>query len=119
MFWLVQPDLAATRQAHLGNRTPALFVHRSARHIFLRQRRYFSRQVVTQEIQLVVAVLVGGVKRRFGRGYGKNKPAAAGIHACKTKYLAKKKCAIRFRILAVNNDVSARNHSALRVEQRK
>src|ERR1700722_7565007 len=112
MFRLIQADVAAARQAHPGNRTPALLVDLRALHVFFGQRRNFSLQVVAEEIQLVGAVLIGGMERGFSGRQSKNEPAAAGVDGREPQHVAKKR-AIGFRILTVENDVSARNNSAL------
>jgi hypothetical protein len=75
-------------------------------------------QVVAQEIQFVRAILIGGMERSFGGRQRKNEPSAAGIDGGESQYIAKKG-AIGFRIFAVENDVSARNHSALPVTRRE
>src|ERR1700722_12307401 len=114
MLGLIQADVAAARQAHLGDRTPALLMHFGALHVFFGQPRNFGLQVVAEEIQLVGAVLIGGMEGGFGGRQSKNEPAAAGIDGREPQHVAKKR-AIGFGILAVENDVSARNHSALPV----
>jgi hypothetical protein len=48
----------------------------------------------------------------FCGGQSKDQPSVAGIDGRKAKHVAKED-AIRFRILAVEDDVSSRNHDAI------
>ncbi|HEY0702689.1 MAG TPA: hypothetical protein VGD60_07965 [Candidatus Acidoferrales bacterium] len=90
MLRLIQPDFAATGKAQLDDRAPALFMYRGAFHIFLGQRRDFGWQVVTEEIQLVRAVLSSGVKSSFGGRQCEDEPTMAGVDRRKPQNIAEK-----------------------------
>ena len=53
-----------------------------------------------------------GMKRSFRGRQGKNKPAVTGVHRRKFENIAKES-AVAFRVLAVNDYMSAGNHRSL------
>jgi hypothetical protein len=109
MFRLVETDLASTRKQHLGDGTPSLFLNFRALNVPLREGGHLSFQIVTHEIQFVGAVPFGWVDCGFCRGQGEYQPAMTRVDRLEPENVVKE-CAVRIRVLAVNNHVSARNH---------
>jgi len=58
----------------------------------------------------VLVVVLGIMERCFERRHGENQPVVAGINGAKLKYIAKEG-SVSFRILGVDNDMCAVDHS--------
>jgi hypothetical protein len=119
MGWLIQPDLAATGQLERGFNSPRFFLNFRASYVFGLQQSDLRMHVFAQEIKdspeqvmssmqqlAATAWVCDGMQRAFRRGQGKYQPALASIYGAKSKNVAKE-CPIRFRILAVEQHVSA------------
>jgi hypothetical protein len=111
MFRLVQADLAATRKADPGERSPPFFVNGRANYVLPRQRAHLGFQVGAHEIKLMAIVLFCWMKGRLCRRQREDQPAVAGIDGCQAQHIAKED-AVRPRILAIDNDVCAGDHDA-------
>lgn len=118
MLRFVYTNLPATGKRNGSNFPPTLFFH--IRHIHALRFEFFQslRDVITHEIEFVLAVarriIVAGImKGGFKWRHGENQPAVAGINRRKLQYIAKER-AIRFRVLAVDNDMRGVDQAGLR-----
>jgi hypothetical protein len=109
MFRLVQADLAATRKADPGERSPPFFVNGRAKDVLPRQRAHLGFQVGADEIELMAIVLFCWMKGCLRRRQREDQPAVAGIDGCEPQHIAKEN-AVGLGILAINDDMRARNH---------
>jgi hypothetical protein len=113
MLRLVKADLASTGKPHLRNGTPSWFLNLRTLDPLLCQGSHFAFQIVAHEIEFVSATIIGRVDCGFCRRQGEDQPAMTGIHGSETEDITKK-CAVRLRVLTVDNYVSARDHLPLR-----
>src|SRR5208282_1895513 len=111
---LIESNIAATRQLHARDGTPSFFMNRRTADALFSERRHFRLQVVAQEIKFVQTVLFRWMEGGLAGRQREDQPAMACIDGLETENVAKE-CAIRFRIFAVNNYVSARDHAALQI----
>src|SRR5260370_13254912 len=109
MLRLIQANLLSTGQLHLRNRTPSRFLNLRALHTLLTQCIHLRFQAVAHEIEFVRTVLTCRMECSLTRWQREDQPAMACIHRLEPENVPEEG-AIRFRIFAVNNDVSARNH---------
>src|SRR6266852_994720 len=112
MLRLIQPNLSSTRQFHLRNRAPSRFFNLRALHTLLSECSHLCFQAVTHEIEFMRPVLTSRVECGFRRWHRKDQPAMACIHRLEPENVPEEG-AVRFRIFAVNNDVSAGDHLLL------
>ena len=99
---LVKPNLTSTGKLDLCRKAPPGFLHFRALHPSLRQGHHFHFQIVAQEVHLVPATRIRGVKGSFGLRQSKDQPATPGIHIFKPQNIAEK-CPVRLGILAIEN----------------
>src|SRR5260370_27011264 len=83
-----------------------------ALHTFFLKRSHLLFQAVAHEIEFMRAILTGRVECGFGGRQREDQPAVACIHRLEPENVPEEG-AVGFRILAVNNDVSARDHTHL------
>ena len=98
MLRLVQTNFATARQHHARPRSPLLFRDFAEAHTLLPERCHQRAQVVAHEVHLVLVVLLCGMKRRLGRGQGKDQPAVSRVDGAKSQDVAEE-CAVGLRIL--------------------
>lgn len=60
----------------------------------------------------MLAILIGRMERSFAGWKRENQPAAAGIDGIESENIAEE-CAVRIGVFRINDNVCARNHSAL------
>jgi hypothetical protein len=104
MLGLIKSNLPATGENDRCQTAPTLFFDCTAVHFLLLQPLHGGFQVVTQEVQLVRVIYVGGMKRNLGWRQREDEPAMAGVYRRKFENITKES-AVAFRILAVNDDV--------------
>src|SRR5215510_751904 len=109
MLRLVETDLAPAWKMDFGNRTPSGFLHIRTVNAFLSEGRHLGLQIFAHEVEFVYVVSIGRMERGLCRRHREDQPAVAGVDGRKSKDVPKK-CAISFRVLAVDNHVSARDH---------
>src|ERR1700687_4430074 len=113
MLRLIEGDSASTGELHLRDGTPRSFPNLRELDVLFREGSHLGFQVVAHQIELVNTILIGRMERGFCRRQGENQPASARIHGFESENIAEK-CAVRLRLFAENNYVSARNHLPLR-----
>src|SRR5215470_3733190 len=106
---LVETDLAPAWKLDFGNRTPSGFLHIRTVDAFLSERRHLGFQIFAHEIEFVYVVLIGRMKRGLCRRHREDQPAVAGVHGRESKDVPKKG-AVSFRILAIDDHMSAIYH---------
>src|SRR6266567_8680524 len=111
MARLVHAELAAARQPHHGQQTPASVVDGRARDPARHHLAHEGPDVVAQEIELVGAVHVRPVDRDLGRRQPEDEPAVPDVDVGQTEDLAQE-LAVRVGFLAVDDDVRAADHEA-------
>jgi hypothetical protein len=111
MLRLVQANLAATGKRNAGDGSPPLLLDGGTRYAPFRQALHFGRKVFAHEVELMAAVVFGRVKRRFGWGQSEDQPSVAGVDRCESEHVAEEG-AVGLCILAVDDDMCARNHDA-------
>jgi hypothetical protein len=109
---LIKSDLASARQLDSGDRAPPLILNWRAPDTLLFERSHLRLQIVAHEIEFMSTILVGWVYGGFGRRKRKDQPSMTGIHGVESEHVAEK-CTIRLGVFAVDNYVSAENHSTL------
>jgi hypothetical protein len=114
MFRLVQADVAASRKADLGERPPSFFLNRRANDVFPRQRVHLGLQIGAHEIELMAIILFCWMKGCLRWWQREDQPAVAGIDRCQPQHIAKE-AAVCLSILAINDDMCARNHDGASV----
>ena len=114
MFGLIQANFAASRKPDGCDRSPSFFLNRRANDVFLRQPLHLRVKVFTHEVELMAIILFGRMKGRFGWRQGEYQPAVAGIDRREPKHIAKEG-AVCLGILAINDDMCARNHDGASV----
>src|SRR5262249_39181204 len=118
---LIEPDLAAAGQAEGRLDPPGCFFDRGVTHLGGFQLLEIGTQIVTHQVEHraeqfalgvndLVIIVVGGMKRGFGRRKFEDQPAAAGIDGREAEHVAKE-CAIGFGIIAVEKDMRADKHA--------
>jgi hypothetical protein len=109
MFRLIQADVPASREADPGERSPPFFLNGRADDVFPRQRVHLGFQVGAHEIELVAIVLFCWMKGCLRRRQREDQPAVPRIDGCQPQHTAKED-AVGLGILAINDDMRARNH---------
>jgi hypothetical protein len=74
MPWLVQPDLPPTRESEPRHRAPSGFLHVRATNTLVQECRHLGPEVITHEIQLDPALVVGRVNGQLGRRQCEDQP---------------------------------------------
>src|SRR5207253_4157341 len=109
MLWLVEADLSAARQGDLGHASPAGLVEGALERDTSSFQLLGSRvNVLTQEVQLVMDLVLGRMDRDLRGGKREDQPAAARIYRVEAKNTREER-AIGFGIVAVDHYVRARN----------
>jgi hypothetical protein len=108
---LIEADFAAAGKADLRDGPPALVVYFGAVDALYFERGNLGLEVIAQEVKLVAAVFFGGMHGCFGWRQGEDKPSVTGVDVGKAEYVAEE-VAICFRILAVDDDVCAKDHAS-------
>src|SRR5215831_3108276 len=106
---MVETDLAPAWQLDFGNRTTSDFLHIRTADAFLSEICHLGLQIFAQEVEFVYVVSVGRVERGLCRRHREDQPAVACVDGRKSKNIPKKG-AVCFRILAVDDHMSARDH---------
>src|SRR5215510_7922841 len=109
MLRLVETDLAPTWKLDFGNRTPSGFLHIRTADAFLSEGRHLGLQIFAHEVEFMYVVRVGRMECGLRRRHRKDQPAVAGVDGRKSKDVPKKG-EISFRVLAVDDHMSARDH---------
>jgi hypothetical protein len=110
MPWLIDTDFATTGQCNMGEDAPALILDVMAGNVvFLHCGDEFP-DVVAHEIEFVNIVFVGGVNSNFSGRQTEDEPAMADIDVREFQDIAQES-AISFGVCAVDNRVSACNHT--------
>src|SRR6266516_5997488 len=111
--WLVDRQLRAARQLNRGEQPPALVTgwvgDGDAPGGQVRQCLF---DVVTHQVELVLARPVSGVDGDLGWRQLEDQPATAGIDPCKSEHVTDED-AISLRVGAVENDVCSVDHVSL------
>src|SRR6266581_8726375 len=114
--WLVDRQLRAARQLNRGEQPPALVAGRvgdgDAPGGQVRQRLL---DVVTHQVELVLAWPVCGMHGDLGWRQLEDQPATAGVDPCKSEHVTDED-PISLRVGAVENDVCSVDHVSLWVE---
>jgi len=110
MFWFVDTYSATAGKREGGNFSPRPFAHIRDLHILRFEIFQGRRDVIAHEVKLVLVVVLGIMERCFERRHGENQPVVAGINGAKLKHIAKEG-SVSFRILGVDNDMCAVDHS--------
>src|ERR1039458_3568103 len=119
MRGLVQPDRAAAGQTNRGFDSPRRFVNRRASDFFGRQRLDQGLQIVAHQVKLRAqhrmrrvafrGVAIFGMHSGFRWRQLEDEPAMPGIHRAKLQHIPAE-CPIRFRIVAIEKNMSTRDH---------
>src|SRR6266850_1117117 len=109
MLRLVKTDFASAGKPDLDDRTPSGFLHVRTPHTFLPKCRNLGLQIGAHEIEFVPVILFGRMNRHFCRRQREDQPSVASVHRCKSKDVTKEG-AISRRILAVYDDMPAKDH---------
>ena len=109
MFGLIQANFAASRKPDGCDRSPSFFLNRRANDVFSRQASHLRLKVFTHKVELMAIILFGRMEGCFGWRQGEYQPAMAGIDRHQTQHIAKEG-AVCLRILAINDDMCARDH---------
>jgi hypothetical protein len=117
MLWLIKTDLTSAGKRHLRDGAPALLLNARALNALLCEGSYFGFQIVAHEIQFIGMTRIGRVECGFRRRESEDQPAMTRVHGLEAEDVAEK-CAIRFGVLAIDNDVSANDHLFLRKNPR-
>src|SRR6266516_894900 len=111
--WLVDRQLRAARQLHRGKQPPALVAgwmgDGDAPGGQVRQRLL---DIVTHQVELVLARPVCGMHGDLGGRQLEDQPATAGVDSCKSEHVTDED-PISFRVGAVENDVCSVDHVSL------
>src|SRR5207237_5732943 len=110
MLGLVQPNACAAGQGDPGDASPALLIEWPGDGD-LSPLQFLCRRldVLAQQVELVIALLLGRVDRKLCGRECEDEPTAARIHGVKPEYVSKER-AVRLGIVAVDQNVRARNH---------
>src|ERR1700733_12018749 len=109
MLRLIQAHLASAGKLNHGDRTPAFFVKVRTRNALGLERRDLGFHVIAHKIKLMPAIVPRGMNSQLGRRQSEDQPSMAYIDERKTKNIAQKN-AIRLRILAIDDDMRAKDH---------
>src|SRR5262245_44281359 len=109
MLRLIETDLAPAWKLDFGNRTPSRFLHIRTADAFLSEGRHLGLQIFAHEVEFVHVVSLGRMERGFCWRHLEDQPAVAGVDGRKSKDIPKKG-AICFRVLTVDDHMSARDH---------
>src|SRR5262245_30219050 len=109
MLRLVETHLAPTWKLDFGNRTPSGFLHIRAADAFRGEGCHLGLQIFAHEVEFVYVISLGRMKRRLCRRHREDQPAVAGVDGGKSEDIPKKG-AISFRVLAVDDHMSAIDH---------
>ena len=112
MFRLIQADVAASGKGDPGERSPPFFVNGRADHVLSREISHLSLQVGAHEIELMAIIVFCRMKSCLCRWQREDQPAVAGIDGCQPQHVAKED-AVCLGILAINDDMCARDHGAV------
>src|SRR5262249_52712588 len=74
-------------------------------------------QIFAHEIEFVYVIIIGRMEGGLRRRHREDQPAVAGVHGLEAKDVPKKG-PVSFRILAINDHMSARDHVVPPVENR-
>jgi hypothetical protein len=85
--WLVKAEVATTRQAQHRQQTPAFIGDSPAFDTRPVEARYFGTHIVAHEIDLMLAVDLGGMKGKLGWRRRENQPTATGIDRRKSEHI--------------------------------
>lgn len=110
MHRLVNTETAASRQRDAGHPAKGLLMDRLTVNARLGHLLDECIDVITHQIELVDIVLVGRMHGHFRRQQTKDQPTAADIDVWQTDHIAEK-CAVGFRIVAVDDRVSANDQT--------
>ncbi len=111
MPWLVNAQLPAAGEMQLREQTPALVADRLTGNLVFLQTSDELFDVVAHQIKFV-RVILPGMHGHFGRRQAEDEPAMADIHVGELEDISQKS-AIGFRILTVNNGMSAGDHAGM------
>ncbi len=114
MFRLVQADAAASRKADAGERSPPFFLNRRANDVLFCELLHLGSQIGTHEIELMAIVLFSRMKGSLRGRQREDQPAVAGIDGGQPQHIAKED-AVRLGVLAINDDMCARDHNGVSV----
>jgi hypothetical protein len=112
MLRLIEAYFASAGQLDPSYRSPSFFVNRRAADALFRKRSRFRFQVIAQEIEFVLAILIGRMERGLAGWKREDQPATAGINGIESENIAEE-CPVRMGVFRINDNVCARNHSAL------
>ncbi len=105
MPWLVNAELPAAGEMQLREQTPASVADRLTGNLVFLQTSDELFDVVAHQIKFVRVILTG-MHGHFGRRQAEDEPTVADIHVSELEDVAQQG-AVGFRILAVNNGMSA------------
>jgi hypothetical protein len=111
MLRLIETNPAPTWKLYFGNRTPPDFLHIRTADAFLSEGCHLGLQIFAHEVEFMYVVRVGRMERGLCRRHRKDQPTVAGVDGLKSKDIPKKG-AICFRVLAVDDHMSARDHES-------
>jgi hypothetical protein len=111
MTGLVDAELPAAGERHLGEQTPAPVEHRTADHPLLLHGGDEVAHVVAQQVELVHVVLLARVHGHLARRQAEDQPALAHVHAGEPEHLAQES-AIGVRVRAVEDGMGTDDHGA-------
>src|SRR5215475_10867235 len=106
---LIDSQLAAAGQRECGQQTTALVLDRTGRRARGRKLVDDRPDIVTHQVDLMPAVLLGWMYSDFRGRKCKDQPAATGIHVGETQHVAQEG-AIRIGVLAVDDGMRATDH---------
>lgn len=113
MFWFVDTYFATAGKSEGSDFPPRPLAHIRDLHIFRFEIFQGRRDVIAHEVKLVLVVVLGSVERRFEWRHCEGHPVVAGINGGKLKYIPKE-CSVSFRIVGIDNDMRAVDHSGFR-----
>jgi hypothetical protein len=105
-------NFAASGKLDLCDRAPPGFLDCRKGDAPCRQEHHLDFEIFTHEVEFRATVVLGRMKRGFCRRQSEDQPSVTGVDGREPKHIAKED-AVRLRILAVDDDMSARNHDVL------
>ena len=110
---LINSKLRAVRQADRGQKPPALIRYVTCHFDSLApQLGQGGLNVVTHEVELVMACTVSWVNGKLGRGQSENEPASARVSRWHAQYVCEERAHLR-GIWGKHDGMYSRNHTAI------
>src|SRR5262245_31986772 len=111
-MWLVEPEIAAAWEAYCRQKSPSLIADGAARDPVLGETDHLRPQVVAHQIELMLAIALGGMTGELRGRRGKDQPSTAGIDGGKAKHVLEKS-PVGLGVACVDHGMHACNHGHL------